>query len=117
MAESNAQQAAIKLAIERRGTGVCVNCGSPDVDNPELLTPRCAACLIVQNERVALSKEKHGDKYNATTRELRQIQIQLGLCAVPRCQNNPAKGRKQCQDHIDYFAAATKRYKQKKAKK
>lgn len=115
MKSVDSQAAAIRYAIERRGKGICVGCGTSEVANPELLTPRCRKCLDALQDTLALTREKHGAQYRKAARELRKQRKALGLCSCgSSCPNPLAVGRKQCQYHIDYNARALARHLQNK---
>jgi hypothetical protein len=114
--DSNAQRAAIRYAVERRGKGVCLGCGTPVPDTatarkegwvtPRSNHPRCPECE-------ARRKEKYPEMYErrkAQRQELFSISLvrrkkehESGLCF--RC-GKPRKGSLwQCERCLALNAA------------
>lgn len=117
---------AIRLAIERAGTGVCTDCGSINIASPKAeLYTRCRECLDRKNQRARAAKESgyfppNHEKYarSAAKRAKERVAEKKaqGLCTGKTgcCNNKPVPGRERCQDCLDYSKAAQAKYWAKK---
>ena len=80
---SDKQSAAIRYAINRKGTGVCVGCGV-NVEAVDLACPRCPKCKEIDRDQHRFSRDER---------------IAKGVCYVH--PNRPVTTMRTCQDCLD----------------
>ena len=106
MDDSNAQGAAIRHALARAGTGVCISCGKP-VDS-EAKWPRCRPCQRAHDASPSILAYKRA--YYAKRRAAKDP----NLCVSNCCQDQRAKARSLCPRHLKMNYLAVRRYKAKR---
>jgi len=120
---NDAQHAAMMLALRRAGTGVCVDCGSPDVINPEIQRAICMDCLEKRHIYLAayrktdagkIAIKANRDVQQPKAQAIRAARIAQGLCATNKCIRSIVPGRKMCQECLNYFRLAVKKNADKK---
>lgn len=111
---SDAQHAAIRLSISRKGTGLCGSCGSSNVINPNVQWAYCRACLqknstqfkeyLQQWRKDNQDKTKEYRQKSAPKRkQLREEKLDKKLCVYSSCTESHVDGKTLCPKHLEYF--------------